>query len=489
MTAEQYRRANQKIFIINLVVAIMFWSMTLIGMKMVGVSIGIYMGIGSDVIGTIGVIFGYVKFREERLGGIIILASSAFMFCMSVIFGGTIMLYASGVPILISCILYMDMKLLVIGQTIFTIAPLICLIQTILKTKAFPEEGSVATFVIILSGVAAVESVKLLGAFTRENNEEIEETMEIQQETNDAMAEIAGNISELFAQAQSSIGQLKDIIESTNSGMQDIAESTVNTANAVESQAMKCQDIQDQTGQVDRQRAQMVEASKAAQDTVRDGENVIEGLKEKNENVVRNSRITIESTQAVTKKVENIQDIVGIIVSISSKTNLLSLNASIEAARAGEAGKGFAVVADEIRQLSDQTNTASNQIKTIIGELTADADKAMKSIDETAQSVDEQNELIADTAEKFRIINQNVSSLIECFSEIGNGLETIIQSTTQINESISDLSATSEQIAALSNEGVNTSNEAVSQFTRFEQLLDGIYAQAKQLDEVSKMEQ
>ncbi len=58
-----------------------------------------------------------------------------------------------------------------------------------------------------------------------------------------------------------------------------------------------------------------------------------------------------------------ISTIVDMINSISEQTNLLALNASIEAARAGEAGRGFAVVADEIRQLAEQTNEATEEIR------------------------------------------------------------------------------------------------------------------------------
>ena len=47
--------------------------------------------------------------------------------------------------------------------------------------------------------------------------------------------------------------------------------------------------------------------------------------------------------------INNMNEVIAGIESISMQTNLLALNASIEAARAGRAGRGFAVVADEIR--------------------------------------------------------------------------------------------------------------------------------------------
>lgn len=65
------------------------------------------------------------------------------------------------------------------------------------------------------------------------------------------------------------------------------------------------------------------------------------------------------------KSVDQVNKLTKDIVTISSTTNLIAVNASIEAMRAGEAGKGFAVVASEIQSLARSCSETAGHIQKV----------------------------------------------------------------------------------------------------------------------------
>ena len=79
--------------------------------------------------------------------------------------------------------------------------------------------------------------------------------------------------------------------------------------------------------------------------------------------------VAVSETLSATAK--SIESILGLIRDVAGQTNLLALNATIEAARAGDAGRGFAVVAQEVKNLANQTKSATDDIAAKINAIQA----------------------------------------------------------------------------------------------------------------------
>ncbi|HYD29297.1 MAG TPA: protoglobin domain-containing protein [Azospirillaceae bacterium] len=98
-----------------------------------------------------------------------------------------------------------------------------------------------------------------------------------------------------------------------------------------------------------------------------------------------------------------IGDIVQLIERISRETRMLALNATIEAARAGAAGRGFSVVAQEVKNLADQTSSATGDIRS---EITA-----------MQQAIQATVEVIAEVHHRVEAVTDTFSSIAQAVSE------------------------------------------------------------------------
>ncbi|MBB4302690.1 methyl-accepting chemotaxis protein [Rhodobium orientis] len=98
---------------------------------------------------------------------------------------------------------------------------------------------------------------------------------------------------------------------------------------------------------------------------------------------------TDQDVGALADAADKIGEVIEIIRAIAEQTNLLALNATIEAARAGEAGKGFAVVAAEVKELSNQTAKATDEIANQIGGVQVSTKTAVDSIRNIVSKIEE----------------------------------------------------------------------------------------------------
>lgn len=178
-----------------------------------------------------------------------------------------------------------------------------------------------------------------------------------------------------------------------------------------------------------------------AQKNVQAGDELIAQGLEKLANFLIELDATINQIAQVSEQSQNIGQVTKTISEIAEQTNLLALNAAIEAARAGEQGRGFAVVADEVRSLAQRTQTATEDINSMLESL-------QKGVQDSSTRISENNILAKDAYE-------GVSKARETFSEI-------INQVTHVNDMSTQIAAASEEQSTVVQD-MNKSVEVISE--------------------------
>ncbi len=308
------------------------------------------------------------------------------------------------------------------------------------KTRVARERlSSVYVSSLITSVVTLTLGIVLVAAAFRSIRKSvigpIRGAMNMLQDSSERLSGVVGDVRGRTQSSDESVQSLSGLTIALSSTLEEISGS----ASSIRTSAAGTQD--DVAGMADecaaitaysfdmRGRAEAVEASAREQ---------IESIRARTEEILSVLDEAIKKSQSV----KQVNALTKDILSISTSTELIALNASLEAARAGAAGKGFAAVAREIRQLADACSGTANHInevnKVVTGAVEYLSASAQEMVDYLSNSILSQFEQSARSGQQYREDAVYVENSIEAFNSRVERLRTVMDEIAGSISGISD---------------------------------------------------
>ena len=431
-----------------------------------------------QVICGLGFVYSYLRYSHRNRGKYLMMLTGLSSYLV-VMLGSVHITYmwAFGPGLLILVLLFADNTLTYVTSTaVMAINLLYVPLFYKYSVEIADRHWAVITDVVfaLLLGLMAIFYVRLNSRHNRESLEEIEEGARQQEENARVMKEIGVQISDKLEDANEAMEALSSKVQSSAESALQISESVTMTAEAVQTQTEMNANITESLENIAHQSRAMRRNADEVTGNISDGNSLVQELRKKSEESSAINAETATMTADLQQSADTVKDIVSTILDISGQTNLLALNASIEAARAGEAGKGFAVVADEIRALSEHTKESAEEIANTIDELIKKVNIASDNMQRSVDSANQQGEMIVETGEKFKEILDKITDLTRRATVISEDVDSCVDANTKVMDAISNLSATSEEVAASAESSITISEDCENDMKATEEILHAI---------------
>ena len=157
-----------------------------------------------------------------------------------------------------------------------------------------------------------------------------------------------------------------------------------------------------------------------------------------------------------------IGEITSSVADIADQSNLLAVNAAIEAAKAGEHGRGFTIVAQEIRNLSDQSKRATQQVKEILNEIEKSVNETVGVTEESKKTVEAGKSLAIQSGEVIDILAGNIEETANAAMQISSSNHQQMAGMDQIVPAMENIKKASE----LNLSGIRQAQNATSEVNK-----------------------
>ncbi len=350
---------------------------------------------------------------------------------------------ANGVNYLLSRLEQFIADMSAIAARINELSPLLMSDTRQITQNADLEASTVVTV------TASVEKITSSIQSVAENAESLSASAE---ETSSAILQMNASNAEVARHTAELTGSVEDV---TTSVMEMIA-AIREVAGHVETLSAAAEETSASAVQIE---ATVREVERAAQESAKLSQQVSREARDIGVTSIRETTTAMEKIKAsvdhysglvtrLGKRSEEIGKILGVIVEVTERTNLLALNASILAAQAGEHGKGFAVVAEEIKALADRTAGSAQDIAKLIATVQKETKEAVGAMTESLTAVEEGVSRSQDAGAALNKILSSSGRSAETANMIERAMAEQARGIKQVSEAIGNVKQMMNQIAS-----------------------------------------
>lgn len=338
-----------------------------------------------------------------------------------------------------------------------------------------------AVFLVLLIIITTYGMAKITFDFLLYSSKLQEKSLIHQKKTADTVIATVTEFTDSFNRLLDNMREADQEAKTNSTSLKAIADSQEETVAEINQQVSMTASIQNAINNTQIRMTNIHDTTEEVTEKVVNGLHLVEVLQTQSDKVDFNAKEMADIVDTLSRRVKDVSTITNTIMNISRQTNLLALNATIEAARAGEAGKGFAVVADEIRKLSEETRTSTQQITVIITELEKVTKTTMSILEESVKNIAKQNEQVNLVNDRFLESGKDIKRLQQLTEEVLHDIHNVGSANEKIVDSISQLSAATEEVSSASQEGYMASQNITMKIDEFMKQIEIMYLAMEKL--------